>query len=249
MSYTILYRPMFLKVKGDMFIPIIEKGDNNVWECDNKRRARDWCNARYKGMQSVFCSENKLIEILNNIHEEVKYDNENYSDKKFGYFESVSIYGKSTYTTSWNDFLNFYKKGIRNAITVEEAKFLKLSIEVSYKNLNNEYINNYANTEEELFNMIIEAYGKSKYDICVSYCSVSDEIYDFVNTLRNKKSYNGKNTIETSKGFLKSFEGFEPIFTGNKNEALTFSSNKAAYNLSKNLFNSDITWARYGDIQ
>lgn len=241
MSYTIFYRPMFLKVKGDMFIPIFEGGDNNVWECDNKRRARSWYNARYKGMQSVFCSENKLIEILNNIHEEVKHDNENYSDKNFGYFESMSIYGKSPYTTSWNDFLNFYKKGIRNAITVEEAKVLKISITVSYCDLNNKHISNNVNTEEELFNMILKAYEDSKYDIWIGYSSISDRVYDFVNILKSKNINSGKWFIETQKGCVKSFDGFNPIFTNNRNEAMTF-TNKNAGKIGSLLLNDNNHW-------
>ena len=241
MSYSILYRPMFLKVKGNMFIPIYEGGDNNVWTYDNKRRARSWYNIRFKGMKSVFCSENELIEILNNIHEKVKYDNENYSDKIFGYYDSVSVYGKSPYTTSWGDFLNFYKKGIRNAITVEEAKVLKISITVSYCDLNNKHISNNVNTEEELFNMILKAYEDSKYDIWIGYSSISDRVYDFVNALRSKNINSGKWFIETQKGYVKSFDGLNPIFTNNRNEAMTF-TNKNAGKISGLLLNDDNNW-------
>ena len=44
MSYTIFYRSLFVKTRSNKYLPIIESGDNNVWECGNKRRARSWHN-------------------------------------------------------------------------------------------------------------------------------------------------------------------------------------------------------------
>lgn len=259
MSYSILYRPMFLKVKENMFIPIYEGGDNNVWNYDNKSRSRSWCNIRLKGMENVYCTETELIDILNNIREEVIQLNEvykkscpgyyrEYSDKQYGYFDSLSISGKIPLTTSWNDYLNFFKKGFQNAITFEEAKELRLTVRLSYYDLeNNNNHFDYINTEEELFNMIDEIKNNSKYGAWVCYGSVSDKIYDFINTLRSKKSYtkNGIWIIETSKGFIKSFEGLSPIFTNDKNEALTLTSNKIATKLGSFILKDDLTWCSY----
>lgn len=252
MSYSILYRPMFLKVKENMYIPIYEGGDNNVWECDNKRRSRSWSNTRFKGMENIYCGESELFDILNNIHEEViqryKEREDNYSDKQFGYFDSVSVSGKKPITTSWNDYLNFFKKGIQNSITFEEAKELRLAIQLTYYDIEDKYHFVYINTKEELFNMLDELKNQTKH-LWVGYSSVSDRIYNFINCMRSKKSYskNGVWVIETTKGYLKSFDGIKPVFTKEPKEALVFASNKIAAKISHHLFKYDITWCGYQD--
>ncbi len=47
MSYSIFYRAMFLKMSDGTFIPMIESGDNNVWEVERNRRAREWTACRW----------------------------------------------------------------------------------------------------------------------------------------------------------------------------------------------------------
>jgi len=42
MSYTIFYERLFIDLGEGRFIPMAIMGDNNVWEWDDKRRARDW---------------------------------------------------------------------------------------------------------------------------------------------------------------------------------------------------------------
>ena len=44
MSYTILYRSLFVKLRSGKYLPIVESGDNNVYEYNNRRRARSWQN-------------------------------------------------------------------------------------------------------------------------------------------------------------------------------------------------------------
>lgn len=243
---------MFLKVKENMYIPIYEGGDSNVWECDSQRRSRDWYNSYYKGMEDVYCSESDLFKILHNIREKLieRYQepDDTYSDKHFGYYNSVSVNGKKPIATSWNDFLNFFKKGIRNAVTFEDLKELRLSVKVEYYDLNNYRDFFYLRSEEEFLNMIDSLKGKTK-NLWVSYSSVPDETYNFINCLRSKKSYSNKGVwvINTTKGYLKSFEGLKPIFTAEPKEALVFASNKIAAKISHHLFNYDVTRCSYQD--
>lgn len=42
MSYSILYRPAFIKCSDGRFIPFYENGDSNAFEVNRNRRARDW---------------------------------------------------------------------------------------------------------------------------------------------------------------------------------------------------------------
>lgn len=39
----------------------------------------------------------------------------------FGYFEGVAVYGKSTFNTTFNDFRNLIRSGMKYMITIEEA--------------------------------------------------------------------------------------------------------------------------------
>lgn len=250
MSYSILYRPLFLKVKGNMYIPIYEGGCSNVWECDNKRRSREWYNTYFKGLKNIYCSESELLEVLNNIREEViqryKDDEDRYSDERYGYFDSVSVYGKTPFSTSWNDYFNFFKKGFQNAITFEEAKELRISVKLTYYDLENSYHSLYISSEEELFNVMNDLKDKTK-NLWVGYSRISDRTYDFINVLRSKKSFSKKGNwiIQTNKGFIKSFEGITPTFTSNRDEALIFSSNKIAAKIGESIMKDDLNWCSY----
>ena len=61
MSYSILYRSMFVKMSDGRFIPMMEMGHNNVWECNygrgRNRRARSWSNIRLNKKQKFFTEE------------------------------------------------------------------------------------------------------------------------------------------------------------------------------------------------
>lgn len=228
MSYSILYRSMFLKLKEDMFIPIYESGDSNVFNNETRKIPRDWCNTLFNGMNDIYCSESELLSILNDYHKRIskKYESEGYSDKSFGFYDLTRVYGKKN--TSWNDFYNFIKKGFKNSITFEDANFLHISICISYYDENNKYYYNYVNSSDELISNINKIKDNGIKQMWVGYRNVSKESYDFINFIKNHKSNNGKWFIETSGGFLSSFEGSKPIFTNDINNVLTFKSNKDA---------------------
>ena len=68
MSYTILYRSMFVKLSNGKYIPMMEMGDNNVYEPSygkgKAKRVRDWSNVNLcKGKK--FFDEFELFNSLN----------------------------------------------------------------------------------------------------------------------------------------------------------------------------------------
>ena len=178
MSYSILYEKQFIKVGDNLFIPMVECGDNNVYEASNgRKRARSWCNDKWIANGKTICTrediENRVNEIRNDAikrcEDYVKeYDETwSYEDKRFGYHTGIAIYGKHTSKTTFGNFKGFYLSGCDGALTVEEL--LKYSINVCvrlpyYNSVKEEIIKKglesketvYPKTTEELINTIKE---------------------------------------------------------------------------------------------
>lgn len=131
MSYSILYNKLFVKVQDDLFIPMIQCGDNNCYESDRKR-ARSWWNHRYVTGGRIWASSKTILDTVDGIREERIGSNQRnieqgyldegdqYEDKRFGWHEGVAIYGKHTSSTTFGMYRNFYKTGIERALTVEK---------------------------------------------------------------------------------------------------------------------------------
>ena len=60
MSYSILYRSMFVELSDGRFIPMMEMGDNNVWDCNygrgRDRRSRSWSNINLVKGKKIYTS-------------------------------------------------------------------------------------------------------------------------------------------------------------------------------------------------
>lgn len=135
MSYSILYDKQFIKVGDNLFIPMVEGGDNNVYEAagNGRKRARDWYNntwctngkyyASYEGIMSCIdkIREERIERAKKNV-EDFKDDDFAYDDKRFGWHEGIAIYGKRTSNTTFGNFKGFFKKGCDEALTVEQLK-------------------------------------------------------------------------------------------------------------------------------
>lgn len=113
MSYDIFYKSMFLKVdNGKKFIPVFEAGTNNLYDNYNPRkRVREWCTVLYGEYKNNIClSETEIYDMIDKYREQLIDKNrfnshyfrmlnlpnfiDVWDDKKFGYFASISIYGK-----------------------------------------------------------------------------------------------------------------------------------------------------------
>lgn len=129
---------MFIRLNDGSYIPMIESGDNNVWDCDNRRRAREWSACRWlhetEQQRKLFSLTEKDImnlarqEVLKTIERNIGeshiddktiYTEENVRNN-LSYFNCIQIYGHPT--TTANQFLNFFKSGFRNAIGFDELR-------------------------------------------------------------------------------------------------------------------------------
>ena len=97
MSYSILYRSMFIKMSDGRFIPMMEMGDNNVWECNygrgRNRRARSWSNIRLNKKQKFFTEEEirNFLEGWNNEFEDKRQKDLNSDDEWIVYTENRCV--------------------------------------------------------------------------------------------------------------------------------------------------------------
>lgn len=131
MSYSILYNRQFVKVQDDLFIPMIQAGDNNVYESDRKR-ARSWYNHRYVTNGSIWASSGTIMETIDKMRQDTierkqsdieqghSRKEDAYDDKGFGWLTGIALYGRHTSGTTFGMYRNFYKSGIDKALTVEE---------------------------------------------------------------------------------------------------------------------------------
>lgn len=173
MSYSILYRSMFVKMSNGKYIPMMEMGDNNVRDLGG-RRSRSWGNFNLNHGQKFF-SEGEILDCLgtwNNEFEQKKDRDRNSDDEwsrrmaetdDFGFYEAVRVYGKSL--TKFKDIKAIFKSGIKNSLTFEEA-VKKCGLCISYwekTNPNDGYFScqkyfNFTN-EDEMFDFINEKFG------------------------------------------------------------------------------------------
>lgn len=137
MSYSIYYDKCFIKVvnkemNSEVYMPFILSGDNNVYECGiggKQRRARDWHNQTYHVKNGgFFATKDEIIESImaerNDLIERHKgadaINDIPYTDEQFGWFTALAIGGKTCGNTTFSTYKNFYLKGIKDALTIEE---------------------------------------------------------------------------------------------------------------------------------
>lgn len=112
MSYEIIYNRQFIKVhiRGEeRYIPLVLYGSNNVTEMHNgrERREREWDPIFFGGVGRVpLCTEEG---IMRNIEERTMGDERTYFKRNGKWMGNKELY-------------NFYKRGIKEAKTLEELK-------------------------------------------------------------------------------------------------------------------------------
>lgn len=177
MSYSILYRSMFVKLSDGRFIPMMEMGDNNVWDCNygrgRDRRSRDWSNINLNHGQKFFTEDeikDNLKEWNNAFEAHIAKDMESGDEwerkmaqtKDFGYYEAIRVYGK--HTTMFKDVKNIILSGVKNCISIEDA-IKKCGLKITYWKkeegdtaLTCQKYERFS-TEEEMLNIINEKFG------------------------------------------------------------------------------------------
>ena len=216
MSYHIYYRAMFVKLSNGKYIPMVESGDNNVWECDNKRRARSWCHVRWI-MQSKTEYAFTADEIMGGVEamidsvkaqyvgkERPGYDSNGegvYTDKeienRFGWFEAVAVSGKDTLGTTAQMIRNFFKKGIDMAVTLDE-----INLDVYWCSKYPNYEHRYVSTEEELAAAFKEGLD-AEHDVWIGFFGATDYLYERQRKAGTKK----REPVEHTKGYAVTCNG------------------------------------------
>ncbi len=175
------------------FVPMVESGDNNVWDASNRKRVRDWDSLRW-----CFESQEKLNrlsltrdEILDDARTEILKNIERYPDKEdevrviWSWYSGIRLYGKTT--TSAQAFLNFIKSGFDKAITFDDLRNHGVGVIIStYDDYNNRQSYT-ANDEAELLSKWKE-YKAGGHNVYVGYSLFIDSIYE---EKKIKKTWDG----------------------------------------------------------
>jgi len=157
MSYEILYRRLFIKVPAAaardcaarpepvelestvaapeyLYLPMIETGSSNCYEWNNVRRSRSWQRAAFLDDRPMFLSAAQILKTVDNWNQQniEKYAErgKSYDPRSFSYYDALTVYGYGKCTTSFTTVRNFYRTGIEQALTVEEADGAGLSMSV-----------------------------------------------------------------------------------------------------------------------
>ena len=220
MSYSILYRSMFVKLSDGRFIPMMEMGDNNVYDASYRgkaRRSRSWSNINLNRGQKFFTESEikKFLEEWNNDFE-AKRQKDLQSDEEwlqksaenanFGFYEAISVYGKGgTHGTSFKDVRNIVLSGVKNCISVEDA-IKKCGLKITYWKkeegdtaLTCQKYERFS-TEEEMLNIINEKFGsdESKFYFIYNENYETSRCYDMCKAVKGFARSSKKN----EKGFI-----------------------------------------------
>ena len=201
MSYRILYRSMFAKVGEDKYIPMLEVGDNNLYEGwgRNKRRCRNWQSWSVPGHeQKLVLSKKEIVEGVDELINVTVRERLNkparqwdpipgqywtYRDiyKNYGWLTATAVTGKSCSDTTARMVENFFRRGFEQAVDMRNIEYCgKFPMRLCYYEDYEQHCFYYDNFKD--FIEDIERRDISKY--WVEYLG-SAEI--FWNTHRNKR--------------------------------------------------------------
>lgn len=223
MSYTIFYRSLFVKTREGKYIPMVEMGDNNVYECDRKRRAREWSNVRINEENKAILTAN---EIMGGIERWVENKKEQYIgrnidvfdensrpitaedvERNFGDYDTLSIGSAGWQRTTAQMVRNFFKRGIERAVNFDD---IKLEVywyipdpECEWKH---NYERRYPKTEEELASIFEEA-KKENHSPYVTFVSKYEAEYILNGQKLDRLMKRSDNHKEHKKGFVVTIHG------------------------------------------
>ncbi|WP_294913136.1 hypothetical protein [uncultured Prevotella sp.] len=216
MSYTILYRSLFVKLRSGKYLPIVESGDNNVYEYNNRRRARSWQNAGslyiFSNRHYDLTADEIMAGIENMINDDKKryvgqltdrYDKEcttRYTEedveRDYSYFSGLTLSSCGNKWASANQIRNFFKRSIENAVDADEVD-LVVSWRTDYPHCEHRH----PSTEAELWAAIREGLAGG-YCPWIS-CSNADSIL-YARQIKRSNEY-GKKRYERAKARKKGY--------------------------------------------
>lgn len=215
MSYTILYRSMFVKMSDGRFIPMVEMGDNNVWEAGNQRRARSW-QQWHIGDRKAFPAYTKseiMAEVERMIGSEKRRVGQPYADyenregcyteqeieKHWGYYSGIAVAGRHCNDTSAQQVRNFFLKGFDQAVSFDEDS--DLCIELHWCTEYPHWERRRVSTEHELL-QTWEEVKEVKRDVWLGYYCCANWLY----TMHRKKTPK-REKKEHQSGFVVTING------------------------------------------
>lgn len=241
MSFSLYYKSMFLKVGEDKYLPMFETAESNVWSANNPRkRSRDWGNTKFE-KNNILLTEKELLSIPYKNEERLKERYSDYNGKNFGFLYGIAIGNKSTVKTSFNDYKNLFKNGLKQSISFEALKNLNITI-YGYKFCSDRECNYKKFSIEKVEDIL--SLCENEPDVWFSFLNLSEEKYRFIKTVLNhKESKNNTWVVETNNGFIESLnDDFTINYCSNQGDAMRFSKAEA-----KNFFNADLIYL-YKDV-
>lgn len=226
MSYSIIYEKQFIKAEKDgktVYFPMVYGGSNNLYEAGSGRRVRNWGILSIKDGKKYYTLE-EMIEyvekeradtIEKNKEDVEKYGESwgKYSDKNFGYFQSLAIGGHHTTTTTFGMFKGIFITGCKKALTVEELRELGVTVRiytsiyskeelVAYHEAGKVEINFYPKTSEELMEQLEYSENHVEGTNVSLYVEIHASEYTMKNIRRKKFSPEVKDRKPVEKNFV-----------------------------------------------
>ena len=152
MSYEIYYDKAFIKVNDNTYIPFLETGSNNCYQSGKSgrfdKRERNWYNDTFFTEGEVMQTKNNILLKIDKFRQGLidsnieyntahpEYNNDSYTDNRFGYYAGCTKYGSGTTKFTFKMFQNIYLNGFKEALTIEEyaAKGITFFINLSEYN-------------------------------------------------------------------------------------------------------------------
>ena len=168
MSYEILYQKCYIKLEDNLFVPMVEMGSNNCYENSgrNAKRARSWQNLTWVTGGKVMCTKEDIETQIDSERQELikttstrEKEEDRYTDEMYGYFTSISMYGKRCSTTTFQEYRSFFVNGCNSAVTVETLLENHITVNV------HAYAWDSEKTEKETGKKILKVYPKTSHEL------------------------------------------------------------------------------------
>lgn len=138
MSYEIIYDKNFIKVeqknKETVYCPMVYTGSNNCYEYYNgrERRERSWVPFTYIANGKLLATKEEMLTKMEEEKQSLKDLNNEYRDKRFGYFTGLSIGGGCTAT--FGQYKGIVITGTKKSLTVEQCveNGIRISVRTGY---------------------------------------------------------------------------------------------------------------------
>lgn len=154
MSYTILYKRLFIRLSDGSFVAMAQCGDNNVYDTINpRRRSRSWegwhCVSgtagvkvsytrdeieSYLGVQKRRAQDRAIADFQNQGYIAANCQNPAATDWRwhFGWYSGIAVGSRAPRGTAWPSYSNFFLQGMDRAVDLDTFVKLAGALKVSW---------------------------------------------------------------------------------------------------------------------